>query len=656
MNLLREIRQKFRPALEGLADPVEPWLAMIRPAQDTKFGDFQANFAMALGNQLKQPPREVAARVMERLDLSGIASKTEIAGPGFINVTLDDQFIAERLLNAFRDEKRNGVARVAKPRTFVVDFSSPNVAKPMHVGHIRSTVIGDSISRTLRFLGHIVITDNHLGDWGTQFGMIFYGYKHFRDEGAWNKAPVKELTRLYRLVRKLIDYREALADQDAAAALLGRQREVLAGLRGEGPRKEKEAEKQRTRDIKALESKIAEQQEKVDAIAGTISAIESDPKMRQFAEAHPAIADAVLAETAKLHEGDAENVALWREFMVHGRAEMEGVYRRLSIQFDHQLGESWYHNALPEVVRELEKAGLATESEGAICVFLEDHEAPMIIRKRDGAYLYATTDLATIRYRMKQFQPDAILYVVDFRQGDHFEKLFAVARKWGHSDVEYQHISFGTVMGEDGKPLKTRAGDNVGLESLIDEAESRAYSVVCEIDDKKTPPEFDEARRREIARIVGISALKYADLSQSRTSDYTFSYDKMVALRGNTATYLQYGYARAHGIFRKGATTPEEVRSRAVPFVFAEPVERDLAIRLLRYEEVLHESMVDYRPNLIANYLFELVQQYFVFFEKCPVLKETGTLRQSRLQLCDLIARIIRQGLELLGIEAVDRM
>lgn len=656
MNLLEELRERFRPALSGIADPVEPWLAMIRPAQETRFGDFQANFAMALGSQLKQPPREVAARVLEKLDLSGIAAKTEIAGPGFINVTLEDRFIAERLMQAWRDEAMIGVSRVTRPRTFVVDFSSPNVAKPMHVGHIRSTVIGDSISRTLRFLGHRVVTDNHLGDWGTQFGMIFYGYKHFRDDEAWKRSPVPELTRIYRLVRKLIDYREALAQQGEAATLLERQQEVLAGLRGESPRKDKEAEKQRSRDIKALETKIAAQKETVESIAATIASVEGDPVLKRLADAHPAIADAVLAETAKLHEGDPENTALWREFMVHGRAEMEGVYRRLNIRFDHQLGESSYHDALPEVVRELQESGLARESDGAICVFLEGHEAPMIIRKRDGAYLYSTTDLATIRYRMQHFRPDAILYVVDFRQADHFDKLFAVARKWGYSDVEYQHISFGTVMGEDGKPLKTRAGDNVGLESLIDEAESRAYAVVCEIDDKKNPPEFDEARRREIARIVGISALKYADLSQSRTSDYTFSYDKMVSLRGNTATYLQYGYARAHGIFRKGETTSEEVRKNACPFIFAEPVERDLAIRLLRFEEVLHESMADYRPNLVASYLFELVQQYFVFFEKCPVLRETGALRQSRLQLCDLIARTIRQGLELLGIEAVDRM
>ncbi len=656
MNMLQKIRYRFLPVLADLVDDPQPLLAMIRPAQETRFGDFQANCAMPLGNQIKKPPRQVAQQLLTSVDLAGIASKTEIAGPGFINITLDDSFIKQHLQRAYADTARMGVDTTTTPRTIVVDFSSPNVAKPMHVGHIRSTVIGDSISRILRFLGHNVITDNHLGDWGTQFGMIIYGYKHFLDPDDWRSAPVKELTRLYRLVRKLIDYHQSLAQIGEAHTLLKRQHDVLSGLKVADNSIDTAAEKQRKKEIKGLESKIAAQSEKIDSINTSIAAVENDSKLAELAKQHVGIGEAVLHETVMLHEGDPGNLKLWNEFMVHGRAEMQGVYRRLNIRFDQELGESFYHDTLATVVDELEANGLARESDGATCVFLDEHDAPMIVRKRDGAYLYATTDLATIRHRMTNWKPDAILYVVDFRQGDHFEKLFNVARKWGYRDTEYQHVSFGTVMGEDGKPLKTRAGDNVGLESLLDEAEARALAVVSEVDDSKPVPEFDTQQRLEIARIVGISALKYADLSQNRSSDYTFSYDKMVSLKGNTATYLQYGYARVQGIFRRGQTDPEMVRAHAVPFEFSEDIERQLAVKLLRFEEALQEAMVDYRPNLLANYLFELTQLYFVFFDRCHVLNQTGSLRQSRLQFCDLTARTLRQGLELLGIEVVDRM
>ncbi len=342
--------------------------------------------------------------------------------------------------------------------------------------------------------------------------------------------------------------------------------------------------------------------------------------------------------------------------MVHGRAEIQRVYERLNVTFDFELGESFYHDSLGAIVEELIATGQATESEGAICIFLDNHDAPMIIRKRDGAWLYATTDLATIRHRMTNWNPDAILYVVDFRQSEHFEKLFDVARRWGYANVEYRHISFGTVMGEDGKPFRTRSGDTVGLEPLLDEAENRAWQVVSEVDDQKQQPEFSPGQRREIARVVGISALKYADLSQNRSSDYTFSYDKMVSLRGNTATYLQYGFARVNGIFRRGKIDVDELRRNPVPFEFEDDIERQLAVKLLRFEEALADVVQDYRPNLLANYLFELTQLFFVFFDQCPVLKAQGTLRRSRLQLCDLMARTIRKGLDLLGIGVADRM
>ncbi len=626
---------------------------MIRPAQDARFGDYQANCAMPLGNLVKKPPRSVANDLINSVDLSGIADKVEVAGPGYINITLDNTAIDAALQRALADPDRLGIEPVDSPRKFVIDFSSPNVAKPMHVGHIRSTVIGDSLTRVLRFLGHAVITDNHLGDWGTQFGMIIHGYRNFLDRERWDSSPVDELSRIYRVVRTLIDHHETTKQLPEAEALLARQEAALARLSVCG---EAATEKQRQKDVRNLTSKIAAQRELIDNLKRTVEDVGSSPELALLAGTHADIGEQVLRETARLHEGDTENRRLWEEFMRHGLAEIERVYQRLDVRFDHQFGESFYNDSLTDVVDQLQKSGLARESEGALCVFLENQNAPMIVRKRDGAFLYATTDLATIRHRIESWNPDAILYVVDFRQGEHFEKLFEVARLWGFNDVEYRHVSFGTVMGEDGRPFKTRSGDTVGLEPLLDEAEQRAMSVVSELDDQKPEPEFDEAQRREIARIVGIGALKYADLSQNRSSDYTFSYDKMVSLRGNTATYLQYGYARVNGIFRRGDVDVEKLRSHPVSFEFIEEVERQLAVHLSRFGEALGDVAHDYRPNLLASYLFDLTRLFFVFFEKCPVLKADEPLRRSRLQLCDLTARTIRLGLSLLGIGVVERM
>ncbi len=656
MNLLQEIRDRFEPVLASHVEETGPLLNMIRPAQDPKFGDYQANCAMPLGKRLGKPPRDVAQMILDATDLDSLAQETDVAGPGFINIRLDESFIRQKLLEAFNDLDRLGIPSTADPKTIVIDFSSPNVAKPMHVGHIRSTVIGDSLARILGFLGHHVITDNHLGDWGTQFGMIIYGYKHFLDDDAWQSDPVVELSRLYRTVRALTDYHAAAASLPEAEALLAKQQTLLEEFSATDAGDDRAAAKKLKKDIKSLRSKIESQTTRIDGLRRSIQSVDSDPDLALLPEAHANIGDAVLRETVLLHEGDPGNRELWNQFMVHGRAEIQRVYQRLNIQFDHELGESFYHASLGQIVDELVQSGAAIESEGAICVFLENHDAPMIVRKRDGAFLYATTDMATIRHRMTNWKPDTILYVVDFRQSEHFEKLFDVARAWGYPDVEYRHISFGTVMGDDGRPFKTRSGDTVGLESLLDEAESRALQVVSELDDQKPEPEFSEQQRREIARVVGISALKYADLSQNRSSDYTFSYDKMVSLRGNTATYLQYGFARVNGIFRRGEIDVRQLRGNPVPFEFVEDVERQLGVKLLRFEEALADVVQDYRPNLLANYLFELTQLFFVFFDKCPVLKADGSLRQSRLQLCDLTARTIRQGLELLGMEVVDRM
>ena len=580
MSILNELKQRFRCALAGLTDCPDELLDMVRSSQDPQFGDYQANFAMPLGKRLKRPPREVAAQIVAQLDVADLCQPPEIAGPGFINLRLRDEKIAARLAAAV-DDSRLGVAAVPDPRTYVVDYSAPNVAKPMHVGHIRSTVIGNALAQTLRFLGHRVITDNHIGDWGTQFGMILYGYRNFCNPEAYRQNPVAELAAVYRRVRGLMDQ-----DPDVAAA--------------------------------------------------------------------------VLAETAKLHAGDAENLALWREFLPACLDEIQRIYQRLNVSFDHTLGESFYHPMLPGTVEQLLQMGIARESEGAIGVFLPGQEVPMLVRKQDGAFLYATTDLATIRYRMENWHPQAILYVVDHRQSLHFQQLFATARLMGYEEkaIELVHVSFGTVLGEDGRPFKTRAGDTVGLEGLLDEAVARAAKIVAENDAAKpNGAELSPEQRANVAETVGIAAIKYADLSQNRTSDYVFSYDKMLAMNGNTATYMQYAYARVRSIFAKGNIDVEALRRAAPPILLQTPAERALAVELLRFGEALELMVADYRPNQLTSYLFELSNRYSVFFEQCPVIRaESEPLRASRALLCDLTARTLERGLELLGIRVVEKM
>lgn len=659
MNILRELQNRFRQALVGLTDNPEPLLEMIRRSQDAKFGDYQANFAMPLGKQLDRPPREVAETVIGRLDVSDLAHAPEVAGPGFINLRLRDDWLAEQLERMVVDP-RLGIPSVDDPRSYVIDYSAPNVAKPMHVGHIRSTVIGDSIDRTLRFLGHRVVSDNHIGDWGTQFGMILYGFKHFRNQEAYEKTPVEELARLYRLVRKLMDYQSAkprlesgeltekVATADAAIAEAKRQQASP----------ESKVKKEAGKALRKLESDRKELCEEREGLETLVRSVESSPELSKLAAEHPNINALVLAETARLHSGDEENLRLWREFVPSCLEEINRVYRRLGVIFDHTLGESFYHDRLAPLVEYLQERGIAQVSDGAVCVFNDGIAAPMIVRKQDGAFLYATTDLATLQYRMERWNPDAILYVVDFRQGLHFEQLFATARRMSYKDVELKHVSFGTVLGNDGRPFRTRAGDTVGLEGLLDEAVRRAHQIVSANDDAKADgPELSAEDRSRIAEAVGIGALKYADLAQNRTSDYTFDYDKMLAMNGNTATYMQYAYARVRSIFRKGNADPASLRTSGAPVLLGTPAERGLAIELLGFTEAIDLAVSDYRPHQLTGYLFELANCYSVFFDKCPVLKaQTDDLRRSRLLLCDLAARTIEQGLDLLGIQVVEKM
>jgi arginyl-tRNA synthetase len=664
MNVLALIRQRVAAALADLpltaslpAEELAGLIDMVRPSQDASFGDYQVNCAMSLGKRLGRSPRDVAAQIVERLSWSDLGAPPEIAGPGFINLRLSTAWLAQHLSQAAGDD-RLGVVPVERPRTYVIDYSAPNVAKPMHVGHIRSTAIGDSLYRTLKFVGHRVIGDNHLGDWGTQFGMIIYGYRHFLDAAAYRINPVEELGRLYRLVNRLADYHQGREKLAALLEQIVAGRTALERHAAEAVAGDAKAEKKANKDLKRLEKALDESRRQLESLEAKQASIENDPQLARQAAAHPLIASAVLAETAKLHAGDEDSLRLWREFMPPCMRAIEEVYARLGVTFDHTLGESFYHDRLAAVVDELLKRGIARESEGATCIFFDDMPVPMIVRKRDGAFLYATTDLATIKYRMETWSPDAILYVVDHRQSDHFRQLFAAARKWGHDMVEFQHISFGTVLGSDGRPYKTRSGDTVGLMGLLDDAVSHAYKVVCQLDDEKSQgDELPEDERRRVAEIVGISAIKYADLSQNRTSDYEFSFEKMVTLKGNTATYMQYAYARVLSIFRRGGIEIEAIRQQRPPIVLERPAERALGLELLRFSEALDFAVADYRPNLLTSYLFDLANRFSTFFEECPVLKaETPELRDSRLLLCDLTARTIKQGLELLGIPVVGKM
>jgi arginyl-tRNA synthetase len=512
----------------------------------------------------------------------------------------------------------------------------------------------------LRFLGHHTISDNHLGDWGTQFGMIIYGYKHFADQRSLANRPVEELSRLYRLVHALVDYRETLRDKvPALGQQIAQAEQRVAELDALAAPEDSKELKKAAKRLSDARQNLAALETELSALESRVASTEADPQLGPLLAKHADIDRDVLAETARLHSGDATNVELWRRFLPPCLEEIEATYKRLGVRFDHTLGESFYHDRLRGVVKDLIDNRLARESEGAICVFLEGQAAPMIVQKQDGAFLYATTDLATIQYRMAEWTPDAILYVVDHRQSLHFEQLFAAVRLWGYLDVELQHVSFGTVLGEDGRPFKTREGTAVGLMGLLDGAVERAYKIVCENDDERPEPLLSERDRRQVAERIGIGAIKYADLAHNRTSDYVFSYDKMLAMTGNTAAYMQYSYARVRSIFGKAGVDETAIRKRqrAMAISLATPPERALGLSLLQFSEALDRVAADYRPNHLTAYLFDLASRYSEFFENCPVIKaESDELRASRLLLCDLTARTLQRGLNLLGIETVERM
>lgn len=559
---------RLRDALQ--ACDLDPSRGDVTSANDTRFGDYQANAAMALAKEKKANPRQLATDILARLDVSGLSATPEIAGAGFINFRLENSFLSTALSELAIDA-RLGVKPVAKPQKIVVDFSSPNVAKPMHVGHIRSTILGDCLVRVARFLGHEVIADNHIGDWGTQFGKVIYGWKHFLNRSALEQDAISELVRLYREVNRIE---------------------------------------------------------------------ETDEEVKRLAR----------EELVKLQAGDPENLAIWTQTVELSWKEFEKLYTLLDIRFDERLGESAYNDALAPLCDELQKKGIAKESEGALCIFFPEIPAldgkPAIIRKSDGGFLYATTDLATIHYRVTHWRPDSIWYVVGAPQALHFQQIFAAAAQMGITS-NMRHIAFGSILGEDRKIMKTRSGDNVGLADVLHEAVERARRMVEARADKLSPDEIEST-----AQTIGLGAVKYAELSQNRLTDYVFSWDKLLALDGNTAPYLQNAYVRIRSIFRRA----EEPANPQATITISEPAERALGIKLLQYAETLPSVLEDFRPNILANYLYELANTYHSFYEACPVLKAEPTLRASRLLLSDLTARTLAHGLGLLGIRCPEKM
>ena len=580
------LSERLNLALKNIekADLLSNFQGSVTSAADTRFGDYQTNAAMVLAKKIGMPPRELAAEIINQIDVDDISETPEIAGPGFINFKIQDSAIHSRLDDILSSD-RLGIEESTTPEKILIDFSSPNIAKPMHIGHIRSTIIGDCLRRVANFLGHDVIADNHIGDWGTPIGQVIYGWKNNLNESAFNEDPIKELLRLYQLVKE---------------------------------------------------------------------GFESDPKINA----------ACLEETVKLQSGDEESISLWNQFKEITLSEANKIYSRLDIDFNVTLGESFYHNQLAPLVEDLLAKGIAEISDGAVCIFsnneLEAKDDPLLVsrdgewipvpcmvRKKDGGFNYATTDIATIDYRVNELKSDKILYIVDDRQSLHFRQLFEVSRQ-REIKTQLHHVSFGKILGEDRKPFKTREGSVPDLSSVLEEAVQRAKSVV---DDKSNG--LSEKEKEDVAEKIGIGAIKYFELSQSRVSDYIFSWDKMLALQGNTAPYMINAYVRTRSIFRK---IGDDANISLSDLALSNESERSIAIKLCQYSEVVPEVMTDYRPNLLATYLYELAQTFHSFYEQCPVLNSEEQTRNTRLALCEATSKVLKHGLELLGIYPPDKM
>ena len=560
-QLAQWVQAAFQAAFGGGLE----WSAVrVQPATDKRFGDFQCNDAMQAAKTLKKPPRAVAEAVVKALPLPPMLEKAEVAGPGFINLTVSAAWLAEQV-GALSAAPRFGIPDAGRGKTLIIDYSSPNVAKPMHIGHIRSTVIGNAIDRMYRALGYRVFADNHLGDWGTQFGILIQGYRAFLSDAERGALTVELLERVY-----VQSYN-------------------------------------RTKD-------------------------------------DPAWLESCKAELVKLQQGDAGNRAIWEKFIAISLEEFSRVYRRLDVGFDLYRGESFYNDTLAETVQLLQDKGLAVESEGALVVKLEDEGMPVcIVRKSDGGFNYATTDIATVRSRVAEFNPDRIVYVTDERQQLHFRQFFTVCAKLGFT-THLEHVWFGLMRLPEGT-FSTRQGNVIKLEALLDEAERRALEII-----KASNGEMCEAEQKKLAAAIGIGAIKYADLSHDPQTLIVFTWEKALALEGNSGPYLQYAYARICSMLDKYAEQVPGADPLANALVLAEPVEKELALQLMQFPAAVLRAAEAYKPSILADYLFGLSQTYSSFYQRSPVLKSEPAVRDSRIRLCAMVAQVLAEGLGLLGI------
>ncbi len=555
------------------ASPEAAQAGRVIASANPEFGDFQCNDAMSLAKALRLSPRAIADKIVSGAEFTGIVRKLEVAGPGFINMTLEDAFIADRAAFIATDT-HTGIPQCGVERKVVIDYSSPNVAKPMHIGHIRSTIIGAALDKLHRALGYEVLADNHIGDWGTQFGIIIMGYRHFIDPAKLAEAPASELERVY-----VLSYGKAKDDE--------------------------------------------------------------------------AWMDQCRAELVKLQQGDEENRKLWKEFIRLSLIEFDRIYKRLGIHFDMTRGESFYQDALVGIVERLEKAGLAKKSEGATIVDMsEENLGVAIVRKSDGGFNYTTTDLATVDSRVREFSPEKIIYVTDERQQLHFKQFFAICRKTGIAaeGIDLVHVWFGLMRLPEGT-FSTRQGNVIKLDALLDEAESRALAVI-----KESRPELSEAVAKALAAQIGISAVKYADLSQDPRTLITFTWEKALALDGNSGPYLQYAYARIRSVRSKYKEQFPDGDPESQPLLLGDAIERTLALKIGMFPGAVKKAALSYRPCMLADYLYDLSQTYSSFYQRLPFLKAEPGVRESRVRLCGLVATVLGKGLDLLGISTPERI
>ena len=562
------IRKGFCEAFEGTGADLSN--IGVTATANPEFGDYQCNDAMSLAKLLRKKPRDIAEAVVGKIALHESLERIEVAGAGFINMYLKPDWLASRM-QELNDDPKLGVPQVGEGRTIVIDYSSPNVAKPMHIGHIRSTIIGNSLDRMHRMLGYRVISDNHIGDWGTQFGIIIMGYRHYLDKKALAESPVEELERVY-----VKSYNRTKEDE-----------EWLNQCR---------------------------------------------------------------TELVKLQSGDAENMALWKEFVELSLKEFDRIYKRLGVSFDVVRGESHYRDKLKATIDLLQEKGLTAESQGATVVFLEDEKLPVcIVRKSDGGFNYATTDIATVASRIQEFNPERIIYVTDERQQLHFRQIFAICNKLGFG-TKLQHVWFGLMRLPEGT-FSTRQGNVIKLERLLDEAETRALEIV-----RQASPEMDADKHKEVARAVGVGAVKYADLSQNPQTTVTFTWDKAMALDGNSGPYLQYTYARIASVGDKYAEKYPGTALKSYPIQCSDKIERKLVMKVVQFPEAVVAAAENYKPSFLADYLYDLSQTYNTFYQNVPFLKAPEGIRESRVRICLSVANVLRKGLELLGIETPERI